>query len=150
MRRTRYDAEYERVRREAGLPPPEFPCEPEPRQPAAPIDLGRVDAAHADFKARMAALSDHERAAAAVRKVEADALSKRANLSVLVTEFARAGVRPPCVNQAGEPTVSLPTLLWLGWTIADRDDGKVLVRPVAAPAQRRTREDYERERGMGT
>ena len=131
MKRGKFYSEYDRVRKTANYAKPqyEFDEEPAPNQ-------NRVQAAHDDFKERMAAFNAADAAAAAAGRARATALSQRANLSVLTTEFARAGVTPPCVNDAGDPTVSLPMLLWLGWTIVETEDGRFLQRP--APDRSRT------------
>lgn len=143
MKRTRYDSEYERVRREAGIggaAQPEFPDEPDAH---GQKDSDRVARAHDDFKKRMGAVGAQDAAAAAERKARADDLTARANASVLILEYAAQRVRPPLTDGHGVPTVSLPMLLQLGWTIQRVGDGlAVLLRP--EPEQpRKRREDYD-------
>lgn len=134
MKRDRYASDYEQVRRQAGVgrPQMEFPEEP------APVNLGRIDAVHDDFKQRMAALAEHDAEAAAKRKAAADELSKRANESIRLMEFARAGVQPPTGMK-----VSLPLLLSIGWKIEVVDGVRELVAPRAQGTKRNRREDYE-------
>ena len=138
MKRDRFASDYEQIRRQAGLGRPEFDLP----EPDVKPDLARVQAAHDDFKARMAVRTKHEAEEEARRKVEATELSMRANESIRVTEFAQAGVEPPDGMR-----VSLPLLMRLGWTIAEVDGGKVLVRPNAAPKPRarKSREEYAAE-----
>lgn len=112
MKRGRFDADYDRVRRKP--PPPEFPENDDlfERDRAE-----RVAAAHEDFKNRMAELEAIEAKIAAERKVRADANTRRSNLLVMMQEYQRAGVKPPFVNEDGTPRCSLSLLLQLGWSI---------------------------------
>ncbi len=133
MKRTRYDSEYERVRRESGVGRAEFP---EPIDFSKPVDLGRVEAAHDDFKERMASFAARDSAEAAKRRASADELSRRANEAILAREYRELGLTPPFVDGAGAPSVSLSMLLSLGWTVGKGEaGGNVLVRPPAAPAE---------------
>ena len=138
MKRDRFASDYEQVRRHAGLPRAEFDFQ----EPEAKPDIARVQAAHADFKERMAQLTAIEVEQAARRKAQADELSMRANESVRVTEFAQAGVEPPDGMR-----VSLPLLLSIGWTIVEIDGARKLVRPQdkPKPRARKTREQYAEE-----
>jgi hypothetical protein len=134
MKRSLYDSEYERVRREAGLDRPEF-AEPEE---SPPVDIARIEAAHDDFKGRMAAFDVHETQRRAEAKAEADRYTREINERGRLAEFAHAGVAPPVGVQA-----SLELLLWIGWTIEEADGQKVLIRPKQVP--RKTREEYMAE-----
>jgi hypothetical protein len=140
MKRDRYASDYEQVRRQAGLgrPQMEFPDDP------APVNLGRIDAAHDDFKQRMAALAEHDAAAAAERKRKADDLTKRANGTVALAEYRAAGVESPSVDGDGAPRVSLSLLLSIGWTVEDVDGARELVAPRAKSTKRQRRDDYDR------
>jgi hypothetical protein len=145
MKRTRYDSEYERVRRDAGLGAAQLdlPEEPDANGQMAP---DRVEAALGDFKQRMGALEAQDAAAAAERKAKADDLTARANASVLIHEYAAQGVRPPLTDGHGVPTVSLAMLLQLGWTIQRVGEGLgVLLRPEPKPEPppRKRMEDYD-------
>lgn len=145
MKRTRYDSEYERVRREAGIGGGALPEFPEAEEPDAhgQKDSDRVARAHDDFKKRMGAVGAQDAAGAAERKARADDLTARANASVLILEYAAQRVRPPLTDGHGVPTVSLPMLLQLGWTIQRVGDGLgVLLRP--EPEQPRRRDDHDR------
>ncbi len=127
MKRTAYDSEYDRIRREAGYAKPQYEFPDEETKP----DIARVQAAHEDFKARIAELRKVEEAGAAIRKVRADELSHRANLSVLFDEYRRAGVSAPFVTADGIPTVSLSLLISLGWSIQNLGiEGATLVSPM--------------------
>lgn len=139
MKRDRFASDYERVRRQAGLPGPEFPLD---GKEDAHVDLARVDAAHEDFKARMSAYTEHDSEQARKRAAEATALTLRANESLRLAEFARAGVEPPVGC-----TSSLGLLLQIGWTIGRNGDGRVLLRPALKPEpqRRKTREDHAAE-----
>lgn len=127
MKRSRYDADYDRVRRK---PPPqaEFP-------EAGDDDLfareraARVAASNADFRERMAQLAAHEREQEAERKARADATTKRANHLALMQEYRQAGVAPPILNDDGTPSLSLSMLLQLGWSIETIEDSVTLIRP---------------------
>lgn len=78
----------------------------------------------------------------AERQAKADALSRRANQSVLVTEYVRAGVDPISVNDDGIPTVSLSFLISIGWTIEDFGGRRTLVKPpMPEPRPRRKNHD---------
>lgn len=127
MKQDRHAAEYDKVRRRAGMarPPAEFPDDtPDP---------ARVAAAHQDFKDRMAEGAEHDLRRAAESKARVDELQHRANLSVLLTEYARAGVEPPYAKENGEPKFSLGFLLRIGWTIAEfPDNKKKMVSPIGA------------------
>lgn len=145
MKRTRYDSEYERVRRSAGLPYATYdlPEEPDASGQMAP---DRVEAALGDFKQRMGALEAQDAAAAAERKAKADALTARANATVLIHEYAAQGIHPPLTDGRGVPTVSLAMLLQIGWTIQRVGDGlALLLRPEPKPEQlpRKRMEDYD-------
>lgn len=134
MKRDRYESDYERVRRQAGLARSEFP-EPDtsPRQGEVgepqPIDDG--------FRDRMAELARLDAEKAAERKIHADALTLRANELVRLKEYQRAGVDP---MPGG---ISLSLALQMGWKIEQVGDRNVLVQPgrVAAP-KRMTREEH--------
>lgn len=133
MKRSLYDTEYERVRREAGLDRAEFP---EPAAASPPIDEVRVKAAHEDFKQRMAELDAWETKRAAEAAARTDAFTRHNNERVRLAEFARASLVPPVGTQT-----SLELLLWMGWKIEEADGQRVLVRP----GKRKTREDYADE-----
>jgi hypothetical protein len=127
MKRSPYDSEYDRIRREAGYAKPQYEFSDEDPKP----DIARVQAAHEDFKARMAELCKVEEAGAAIRKARSDELSHRANLSVLFDEYHRAGVSAPSVTADGIPTVSLSLLISLGWSIQNYGiEGATLVPPI--------------------
>jgi hypothetical protein len=132
MKRSLYDSEYERVRRQAGMTQPEFP---EPRE----VEIGTPRVLDEDFRQRMAVNAEHEAKKAAERKVHADALSMRANELVRLKEYERAGVDP---LPGG---VSLALALHMGWKIEQVGDRNVLVAPSANRGTGRRREDYERE-----
>jgi hypothetical protein len=133
MKRDRFASDYEQVRRQAGLPRAEFDLP----EPGAKPDLARVHAAHDDFKARMAVRTEHEAEEEANRKAAATELTLRANESIRVTEFVQAGVEQPIGM-----LVSIGMLMQLGWTIAEVDGKKMLVRPTGKPRARKTREEY--------
>jgi hypothetical protein len=138
MKRTRYDSEYERIRREAGLAKPQYDFPDDDPAKLPQLDTERVKTAHADFKARMEVRTQYEIEQAAKRKVEADELSARANESLRLAEFDLYGVEPPDGMR-----VSLPLLISLGWTIEEVEGQKVLVRPQPSKQPRSRREDYE-------
>ena len=135
MKRSLYNSEYERVRREAGLDRAEFP---EFAAAPPPIDEARVKDAHEDFKQRMVELDTWETKRAAEAAARADAFTRHNNERVRLAEFARASLAPPAGTQT-----SLELLLWMGWKIEEADGQRVLVRPV--PMKRKTREDYANE-----
>lgn len=125
MKRSRFDSDYERVRRK---PPPEFPD-------AGDDDLfareraERIAASHADFRDRMAKLAEIEKKQEEERKIRADANTRRSNRLALIHEYERAGVAPPLVNEDGTPSCSLSLLLQLGWSIERFGDSLTLVKP---------------------
>jgi hypothetical protein len=148
MKRSLFDSEYERIRRESGLArkQPEFP-EDDERAPQAPISSERVAAALDDFHERMGARTAHETEEAERRKAEYDQNAARWNGRLRLQEYQRAGVTPPTVDFDGWPTVSLPMLLRLGWSIERVGGEAVLARPASrpAPAPRKTREEWAAE-----
>jgi hypothetical protein len=149
MKRGRHDSEYDKIRQRAGFARPQY--EFDEIDPKAMFESERVEAARADFHQRMAELNAREAEQDAARKALADDTSRRGNLIVLVGEYARAGVKPPFVNERGEPTVSLSMLKMQGWEITEFAGQRTLLRPASAGGYaRRTREDYERERGEST
>lgn len=77
---------------------------------------------------RRQALLDAQDVAAAARVKE---FSLKANASFIAREYRAAGVAPPFVNGAGEPTCSLSFLLWEGWRVEDLGLG---VRELVAPS----------------
>lgn len=135
MKRDRFESEYERVRRQAGLAPPEFP-ETSPRRG----EVGEPIPVDDDFRERMAETARLDAEKAAERKVHADALTARSNERVRLAEYARAGVDP---LPGG---VSLSLALQMGWRIEQVGDRNVLVAPPASSrGTGKRREDYERE-----
>lgn len=69
----------------------------------------------------------------AERKAKADALSRRANESILLHEYRSRGLKPPFANERGMPTVSLSMLLAAGWTIDNSTGTAILLRPLYTP-----------------
>lgn len=143
MKRSLYDAEYDKVRREADvkLTPnqrankwpgfdqsPEFP---EPGKP--PVDLARVDRAHADFKARMSALEASHAKAAAEASARSTTHTLASNKLVMVREYQQCGVSPPFVDDKGLPRYSLAFLLKMGWTIEELGGGERILRKGSRP-----------------
>ena len=138
MKRSLFDAEYEKVRRRtAARPRPEFP--------EAGIDFeqpDRVEAARLDFHRRMEALRAHEAVIDAERKALAADTTARANRLLLLTEYERAGVRPPYVNDDNVPTISLSLLLQRGWKIEEVNGERTLIQPPQpSPHKRKPKED---------
>lgn len=139
MKHGRHDSEYDRVRRGAGYDRPklEFPDEKDE------IDLqARIDAGLSDFRKRMADLEqqDAERSAQMARRAAES--SAEINRRMILRDYERQGLQRP------EGTlVSLPLLMKLGWRIEEIDGKNVLVKP-NQQKQRKTREDYERERSI--
>lgn len=84
----------------------------------------RAEAARKDHEA----FEQYERDQAALRKIAADATTRRSNESALLGEYRRAGVQPPFTNGAGIPTVSLSMLSRMGWKIEVLDGEMRLVR----------------------
>ena len=122
MKRTAYDSEYDRIRRQSGMsqPRPEFDID-EPTVRA----LNRVVEAHEDFKRRMADLMAIETKQRAEAKARADEFSIDANRAHVMGEYIGRGVEPPFTDDQGRPTVSLSLLMQMGWRI----DGNWLVAP---------------------
>ena len=123
MKRTAYDSEYDRIRRQSGMsrPRPEFDIDDEP----SVADLGRVARAHEDFKRRMAELTAIETKQRAETKARADEFSMAANRAHVLGEYLGRGVEPPFTDEQGNPTVSLSLLMQMGWRI----EGNWLVPP---------------------
>lgn len=122
MKRTRYDAEYERVRRAAKLArakDPEFPENDEPVK----IDFARVDAAHDDFKQQMAALDVVETQKRAEAAARADKFTRDTNERLRLAEYDAAGITPPNGTRC-----SLELMLRLGWRIEDVGGVRELVK----------------------
>jgi hypothetical protein len=120
MKRSRFDSEYDQVRRAAGLGRPEFPEAKEEQ-----LSEDRVAAANADFRMRMNELEKAESALAAEKRVRFDQLRKEYNLRMIRRQYENLKITPP------EPLVSLSLLLQLGWRIEEVGiEGRYsLVRP---------------------
>jgi hypothetical protein len=112
VRHSRFDSEYDRVRREAGFAKPkyEFPEEDEPDQKGQ-VTSDRVKAMNEDFQHRMSELANHERQ----KTAEADANHARRRREfdekVIRREYEALGLKPP------EPLVSLSLLRSMGWRV---------------------------------
>lgn len=136
MKRDRFESEYERVRRMAGLAAPEFPEVNAHGQHAR--EVGEPRPLDDGFRERMAETARIDAEAAAKRRIHADALTARSNELVRLAEYARAGVAP-------RQGVSLSLLLNLGWRIERVGDENVLVAPAVNRSTGKRRQDYERE-----
>jgi hypothetical protein len=97
MKRTRYDSEYDEIRRAAGLDQPEFPEVAAPRPSRE--DAGKVDDAAAGRIRAMA----QERSAELAARATADEEAKKAKLAaetiafnerIIVAEYAARGLIP--------------------------------------------------------
>lgn len=133
MKRTRFDSEYDKVRRAAGYTKPNYEF-PEAREEQ--LSQERVAAASADFRASMDELANAENALSAEKRVRFDQWRKEHNLKILRREYLDLGITPPV------PLVSLGLLIQLGWRVEPLGvPGRcVLVRPmhvnVAVPETR--------------
>jgi hypothetical protein len=153
LKRSLYDSEYERVRREAGVGArsrPDFLDDDEETRISE-----RVDAKLQDFRERMAELRVAETTAEARRQVDADARRKVWHRRAVIGEYQRAGLTPPIIGGDGMPAVSLSLLLSLGWQVREMlqvtgGTRLELLKPIAPkPVQRRrTREDYAAEAAL--
>ena len=92
---------------------------------------------------RNAKLALLEAEAARQRKIRADRLTERANVSFLRYQYERAGLSPPFVDLDGNPTVSLELLLDMGWRIEQVGNANTLVRPLHDIKPRKSRADYD-------
>ncbi len=132
MKRTLFDAEYDRVREQAGYTKPRYEF-PEPEQPDAGgrVSAERVAAAAADFRERMEALSRHEAEKAAETAAKLKERALETSRRILAREYAAYGLAPP------EPPVSLGLLLSMGWKLERvsmlGEDRYELLRPVGKP-----------------
>lgn len=121
---------------------PDYRYEPEDifdRQEAAER-RARIEAA----ERKNAEVAAEDARLAAERKESARQLSMRANASVLITEYVKAGVEPLAVNGDGVPTVSLGFLLYQGWEVREISGVKKLIAPIPEPVRpRKTRADYD-------
>lgn len=130
MKRSLFDSEYERVRRQVGRnqPRPEFDMD-EPDSNGERV-ADRVRTSHEDFKRRMAELDAVSVKQQAERKARADKFSCEANRVQLLAEYESAGVHPPFTDDDGKPTISLSLLKRMGWRIENfGNDGYSLVPP---------------------
>ena len=140
MKRSLYDSEYEKVRREAGLKNngrlrPEFPDDFDPIAP--PLRAMPADIVHdEEFKQRMDARSAHETEQAAKRRVESERYTREVNARMARREYEVLGLTPP------EPFVSLALLKSLGWKVEHFEIGGQerweLMRPASVPAPRQS------------
>ena len=124
MKRTRFDSDYDEIRRAAGFAKPayEFPDVEEEK-----LSAERVEAMNADFKERMQALADAERTSDATKRAEFDAWRRDYNIRVIKRQYTDLGLMPP------EPLVSLSLLLQFGWKVEQVGDKMTLVRPFLKP-----------------
>jgi hypothetical protein len=136
MKHTRYDSEYDKVRKRSGLAKPEFDFDDlQPAKPrAAPVDE--------DYQKRMAERVAIETAQAAERRAEMDSWRAKANREAIMREYNDLGLTPP------EPLVSLSLLESIGWKVEKYGDRWELIRPEWADKQRRkSNEKAEADRG---
>lgn len=140
MKRDRFESEYERIRREAGMARrPEFPEEEQP-DASGRLRQERIAASLDDFHRRMTALNDAERVQTEQREAEMDAWRAVWRERFIRREYEVRGLTPP------EPPEALGLLLQLGWRVEQSTEGPVLVRPPApAGGKRKTREQYAEE-----
>lgn len=147
MKRSLYDGEYHRVSDRAKLKSDmrrnvEFPDDdPENRDKASAEHVRRTAD---EAMERLSGESDAERKRRAEIAASLDARSAEFNERMIKREFTALGLDPP------QPLVSLGLLKQMGWTIQEIEGKATLVSP-GKQHQRRTREDWERERnGEGT
>jgi hypothetical protein len=136
VKRSLYDSEYDRVRREAGMKNngrlrPEFPEDEETEAPRA----ARTEIVHdQEFKDRMAAAAVHQAERRAKDKAEGDRYSREMNERIARREYEVLGLTPP------DPLISLALLKSLGWRVEHFGIGGQerweLIRPASAPAPR--------------
>jgi hypothetical protein len=145
MKRTRYDAEYERVRREteakqrreAALAPAAAPAprRPSPREEERQRVGDIADEVRENLEHQEAELREQQRVSSAANAESARAFNERA----IRAEYSARGLRPPVGT-----LVSLDTLLFTGWTIAEVMGRAELVPPSKDPPhERRQRQDYD-------
>lgn len=77
--------------------------------------------------AKRQALLDKQDAA---ERERGKASMRRATMSFIAREYHHAGVVPPSINSAGEPTCSLAALYQLGWTVEEVEGAMTLIAPV--------------------
>jgi hypothetical protein len=124
VRRSIYDSEYERVRREAarGRSRPEFP-ESDETPSVAPVNIPDDG-----FKERMTQFGQSQTKQRDEARAKADQYTASINERMLRREYTDLGLTPP------EPLVSLAVLKLIGWKIEKNIDayGKevfALVKP---------------------
>jgi hypothetical protein len=123
MKRSLFDSEYDRVRRDAGLARPRYE-RPEFPDEAAEAQAERVAAGLADFHARMAELKAAEQQH--VVDVDRKHNERRAMIDerMRLREFTDLGLTPPEGSKC-----SLGLLLQIGWRVEQVGDKAILTRP---------------------
>jgi hypothetical protein len=81
------------------------------------------------LKERNAATAAQEAAAEAARHESARQFTLETTRRAIRRDYEQAGVEPLQVDANGVPTVSLPLLLSMGWTVVDFNGERQLVRP---------------------
>jgi CRISPR/Cas system-associated protein Cas5 (RAMP superfamily) len=137
MKRSLYDSEYDRVRRDAGYTKPRYEFEGLDVE----IDAAAAEREKQEFRARMAEAELAEKK----RLEELEERHRQRRLEgdrrLLLWEYERLGLMPL------EPLISLGLALSLGWRIEQIGDRNTLVKPENRPSAVRRREDYERTEG---
>ena len=138
MKRTRYDSEYDKVKR-SNAPRPAQPA-PQPERPKTPREVERanVQAMVDDLDARNREIEVAERDRARQASEESAHRSREFNERSIRNEYAVRGLKPPVGT-----LVSLSTLLFTGWTIGENEDQRAVLIPPAAAPPRKRREDYD-------
>jgi hypothetical protein len=146
MKRDGLESEYDKVqRRKRYERAMEFP-EEQDRTDA----IFRIEAAHAGFRERMAALDEQETRREAEARARATEHTMRANKLALIDEYRRAGLDlKECgpLTPDGTPMLSLSFMLAIGWKIEEVDGRRALVAPPPAPSpvKRKSREEHAAE-----
>jgi hypothetical protein len=81
------------------------------------------------LKERNAATAAQEAAAETARHESARQFTLETTKRAIRRDYEQAGVAPLQVGGDGTPTVSLPLLLSMGWTVIDFNGERQLVRP---------------------
>lgn len=140
MKRTRFDSEYDKVRKRAGFARPHYDFDQLDR-PAPTEEARRVAESNADFQEKIAEINrvDAMQSEATLKSHAEN--RRRWDERMIRREWEEAGLAPP------NPLYSIGLALRLGCRVEEVGGEMVLVRPKRPTATGKKRDDYGNTEG---